>query len=352
MAESSPAPESGPDDSVKRRLEHVAEVSKQARASWFLMLGFLAFAGVTLLGVEDADFFRYGASTDLPVLNIEIPTRSFFWVAPLLIAGFFVHLHLYLLKLWNAIALLPDTVDGHHTDACVFPWLITDWGLARRKLRRGRPLCLLNDLIVLALVWILPVVILGLFWWRVIPIRDKPLIAWSGLLACLVAAIAAHALVASIASLWFAGRRPIDWDATTRIHRLVGKWWSCGLFLFCAATILSISIDRVEYGLVFDLARADLRGAELSVKPIDWQPYAIARDEFLAEYRQREGLPPYDQWSHEQQEAFYELWRYRRSTAISNIKAPTLIGRDLRHADLTDAFLPGVKGLRVQAGFA
>ena len=38
-------------------LDHIAEVSKNARATWFGLLGLLAFVGVTLLGQKDADFF-------------------------------------------------------------------------------------------------------------------------------------------------------------------------------------------------------------------------------------------------------------------------------------------------------
>ena len=42
---------------IDRAVERVNELSRAARGSWLSLLTFLAFIGVTLLGVEDADFF-------------------------------------------------------------------------------------------------------------------------------------------------------------------------------------------------------------------------------------------------------------------------------------------------------
>ena len=41
----------------KAQIERINQVSAMARTSWIALLGYLAFIGVTLLGVEDADFF-------------------------------------------------------------------------------------------------------------------------------------------------------------------------------------------------------------------------------------------------------------------------------------------------------
>ena len=37
------------------------------------MLGYFAFVFVTLLGVEDADFFVPSRQTQLPLVNVKIP---------------------------------------------------------------------------------------------------------------------------------------------------------------------------------------------------------------------------------------------------------------------------------------
>ena len=59
-------------------LGHIARVSQNARTTWFGLLGLLAFVGVTLLGHKDADFFAYGAETQLPLIGIKVPVKAFF----------------------------------------------------------------------------------------------------------------------------------------------------------------------------------------------------------------------------------------------------------------------------------
>lgn len=73
----------------QRSLDHVAEVSRNARATWFSLILLLLFCGVTLLGVDDKDFFEYGVSTQLPLVGVSVPTKSFFWAAPLLVIVIF-----------------------------------------------------------------------------------------------------------------------------------------------------------------------------------------------------------------------------------------------------------------------
>ncbi len=50
-------------------LERVDTITRNARAIWFGLLGALIFAGVTLLGVEDIDFFGVDRSTKLPLIG-------------------------------------------------------------------------------------------------------------------------------------------------------------------------------------------------------------------------------------------------------------------------------------------
>jgi hypothetical protein len=88
------------------------QISAIARTSWLALLGYLAFIGVTLLGVEDADFFVPARQTDLPLVNVAIPTFSFFLFAPILGAALYAYLHIHLLKLWDAIAAAPSEIGS------------------------------------------------------------------------------------------------------------------------------------------------------------------------------------------------------------------------------------------------
>ncbi|MEL6998460.1 MAG: hypothetical protein AAFP68_09380, partial [Pseudomonadota bacterium] len=95
-------------------IARINALSLVARTTWFGLLAYLAFVGVTLLGVEDADFFVPSRQTQLPLVNVSIPTSAFFWFAPLLGAGLYTYLHLQLVKLWEALATPPPTHNGKH----------------------------------------------------------------------------------------------------------------------------------------------------------------------------------------------------------------------------------------------
>jgi hypothetical protein len=93
-------------------LEHISQVSQNARATWYGLLGLLAFVGVTLLGHTDADFFAYGAQTQLPLVGITVPVEAFFIFAPVMVTALYAYLHLYLMSLWDTLADAPAVVDG------------------------------------------------------------------------------------------------------------------------------------------------------------------------------------------------------------------------------------------------
>ena len=92
------------DAETAQLLDRIAEIARNVRATWFILLGVLAFAGVTLLGVEDADFFAVGRQTALPLVGVEIPTRSFFLTAPILVTALYGYFHFQLRELWAALA--------------------------------------------------------------------------------------------------------------------------------------------------------------------------------------------------------------------------------------------------------
>jgi hypothetical protein len=71
----------------EQQIARINQISAIALTSWLALLGYLAFIGVTLLGVEDADFFVPARQTDLPLVDVAIPTFSFFLFAPILAAA-------------------------------------------------------------------------------------------------------------------------------------------------------------------------------------------------------------------------------------------------------------------------
>lgn len=207
------------------------QVTKHARTSWLGLLGFLAFAGVTLLGVEDKDFFAYGVETELPLIGVSIPTSSFFWTAPILATALYLHLHLYLLKLWKIVSSLPDRIDGEPLGNRLWPWLVTDWALARRG-DQGAPLPLrtIQWLLTVGLVWLAgPLVLLG-FWWRSMVKHDLLLTSALGLLLVLALYVGGTGWVfakkrpARVKETDADGRRP-ERGVVVRIRRAGAALW-------------------------------------------------------------------------------------------------------------------------------
>ncbi|APZ54231.1 pentapeptide repeat-containing protein [Salipiger abyssi] len=193
-------------------IDRVDVLTRGAKANWFGLLSYMAFVGVTLVGVQDADFFIVERETQLPLVNVSVPTQTFFYVAPVLGAALFIYFHLQLLKLWEALfdALKEPRIRtlGEH----VLPWLITDYALMSRKgaLRR-RPARWLVWVVSFFLAYAAPLIVLGWFWWRSMPKHDP----WLTLGACgaslLLALYMAQASWRQMRRL--NGKRGPDWQA-------------------------------------------------------------------------------------------------------------------------------------------
>lgn len=176
VATSAPEPAADPAAQVER----INELTRTARTSWFGLLSYLAFVGVTLLGVEDADFFITERQTDLPLVGVSIPTVQFFWVAPFLGASLYAYFHFHLLKLYEVLG--SASVDGQMPlSDRVTPWLITDFALAWRKgaLTR-RPMRWLALGVALLLAYLAGPIVLGSFWYRSWPYHHE----WLTVLGC------------------------------------------------------------------------------------------------------------------------------------------------------------------------
>jgi hypothetical protein len=96
-----------PKDPLPDAIARINALISTSRVAWLGLLSYLAFIGVTLLGVEDADFFITERQTDLPLIGVAVPTNLFFAIAPALGAMLATYLHLYLVKLWEALAEAP-----------------------------------------------------------------------------------------------------------------------------------------------------------------------------------------------------------------------------------------------------
>ena len=291
------------DDQITR----INELSTLARTAWFTLLGYLVFVGITLLGVRDADFFVPSRQTDLPLVNVSIPTASFFWIAPILGAALYTHLHLFLIKLWDAHgeARTSDADATHH-------WLVGDFVLIRQgdEDASRRPLAFLTDGITRLLVWAAGPFVLGYAWWRSMPAHAE----WMTLL---IGACFWLTLVVGFTSWWRAEDRLRQlWPG------LWTTWWRRAAAAGTGLVLIAVSWLRTEGGLedyvtwgwtlddvsftvpadtpvvrwftdeelLLPLARTDLIGEELVPLPDDWRASSVARAAFRETFCRREGI--------------------------------------------------------------
>jgi uncharacterized protein YjbI with pentapeptide repeats len=387
------------------RIARVNEVSAMARTSWITLLAYLGFVGVTLLGVEDADFFMPSRQTQLPLVNVSIPTESFFVFAPILGAALYVYLHIVLLKLWDAIADIDEpVVDGQPLGEWFNPWLLNDWALTRRdgNFTPPRPLRALGIWASFFLVWAAAPAVLFFFWIWSMPAHKPPLTLT--LAACFLIALHVGATSWQTANAWLSGDRTEPRKGLTlqsigaflsafrtrhaaraRLAELADAtrnraWghrdlWYLGAFLVCM-TLLATAWP-LEVGRFSTLARADLANVEMVDLPAGWRSWDTARLEFRETWCARQGLdmsvcgPPRDraaspdEWLLHGREGwcdvagigkgqpckdafalldsrFADAWRVERLSAIADLPRLDLANADLRRANARNVTLVGV----------
>jgi uncharacterized protein YjbI with pentapeptide repeats len=374
-----------PETTPEQHIARIDTLTAAGRANWFALLGYIAFAGVTLLAVQDADFFLDSRRTDLPLVGVAIPTREFFVFGPLLGTALYVYLHLYLLKLWEALAAAPASPNDEPLSVQISPWLIADFGLWLRGdgACQPRPMDWLAHIVTFLLAFLIGPLLIGAFWVRYWPAHQTWYAIGIGLLLTLT-------LMTMLASLFTAISR-------LRYHRKYqGGWWHLLAAIPSAlilSVVLTLSIVRTEgphqlgpfqpaaeavaraLGTNLTIARANLREVVFTELPDDWLPYETHKRRFRVDWCAREGLnaetcgpPPRsdiapaphlpamrDAWCAGLRYGtdtaactayfgaldarFLRDWTFERSTRLGALDGWSPRNTDLRGADLGDAIL-------------
>jgi uncharacterized protein YjbI with pentapeptide repeats len=175
-------------DDAAHQIARIDRLTDAGRVNWFGLMAYLVFVFITMLGVEDADFFIPSRQTQLPLVNVAIPTDAFFVFAPILGAALYVYLHLTVRKATAALAAAPALVDGTPLERHLKPWLLNDLVLRWRGdgAIDPRPLNVFTFTTVVLLIWVAgPVVLLGM-WVRTWPAHDLYMTSIAGLCFALV----------------------------------------------------------------------------------------------------------------------------------------------------------------------
>jgi hypothetical protein len=322
------------------------------------------------MGVEDADFFLPERQTDLPLIGVSVPTSLFFYIAPFLGAMLYIHMHLYLLKLWKALGELP-TDPNRPAGEGIAPWIVSDMALARRAgTVHAYPLQWFAQVLAVLSIFAAGPAVLAWFWWRSMPKHD----AWLTIMACGLPLF--FALLFGVES-WRSLRRGGTEARHMTWRRRVG--WGAGL-----AGLSVIGFLTTEGGFTDRFLRpAQLQDVVFVETPPDWLPHDEAEQVFRREWCATQGIarlacgpgplardyegekiesPGFlpqqrvhwcreviDEATLEECNAFFaELdeiysndWRKTRKDAVDALPTRDLSGADLRNADLMGAQLEG-----------
>ncbi|WP_299905230.1 pentapeptide repeat-containing protein [uncultured Paracoccus sp.] len=347
---------------------------RTCRTDWFLLMSYLAFVGVTLIGVVDLDFFIPERRTQLPLIGVTIPTSLFFYIAPVLGVMLYAHLHFYLFRLWRALS-----ADSPPSAEMLNPWVVVDFALRVRGRHGFRyPLQWLVNLVVAVLIFLATPIVLTAFWWWSMPKHDGLLtIIFCGVplfLSILICMESWRVLRLGVGGPRIEKRRSLDADVFL------------GLFL--------VSIPVVGFARAVNmwpwpdgetlwpdlLATADLEGAVLVEPPDDWLRRDRAEQRYRFSWCANQGLSPLtcgpgpvaddvqpEYLSHQRQiwcdtvlppkargdgavcishfkvlDQYYVIdWNISRSDALVVLPRRNLNETDLRRANLLGAWLEG-----------
>ncbi|MEO1681343.1 MAG: pentapeptide repeat-containing protein, partial [Pseudomonadota bacterium] len=368
-AETDAARADQPKRDAEAEIAHIREISQNARTTWFGLLALLAFVGVTLMAHKDAHFFAREVETQLPLVNIAVPTVAFFIGAPLLLTAVYAYLHLYLVVLWDALARARAEVEGVPLVDRIYPWLLSQsavrlrWRARSAKLGRDEgsarhtAMDKVTGAIAVLITWVAGILALGRLWTESWALHNPWLSLW----------IAGCLLLAGwigLRSLLLACRLMIDLPEEGReTPHMTPKWLPITTIL--AVMTLAWRSWEATHGGGYSIPRftqdwppgpwtlistpappgpftysAKLREAQLIERPEGWQPYATWFETFEKTWREQNSLSPGDAIPPSQQYPFWQAAREGWARRLADVDGPSLQRADLRAADLTDAFLP------------
>jgi uncharacterized protein YjbI with pentapeptide repeats len=162
-------------------LEHVSDISVQARNLLWATVGACFFAAVTTIVTTDGVLVAHSGSTLLPVVQINVPIITFFWLMPLILLSLYLYLHFQLQYLWDGLASLPSVFpDGVGLEEKAYPLFLV--GLAHQYvpiLEKNRPpLSWLRGAASIASAWGLVPFTIFLCWLRYLRVHEIWGTAW------------------------------------------------------------------------------------------------------------------------------------------------------------------------------
>ncbi|WP_424830327.1 pentapeptide repeat-containing protein [Ruegeria sp.] len=300
-------------------IDRINALTNNARNTWFALLGVLVFVGLTLMRVEHIDFYGVNRATQLPLVNVEVPTRFFFVAAPILTAAVYGYFHLYLVRLWDALASADARQGGLRLGDAITPWLVTDAALLLRH-RRQKDFCTTQRtlefpsmLLNFALAWLAGLVVLFFIWWLSMSARTF----WMAGIAVGSFAISLFAGMASLAMCWLrmGENKP---EEHTRL-------WSTPVK--ATVVLLALGLGGFSYvrtaGPAGYLAPVDLEGQKLTERPKGWLPRSADELEYRMSWCMKQGVSC-SELEVDDYTQIYNEWSIKRNALLEELPLPRI----------------------------
>ncbi|MEM9349199.1 MAG: pentapeptide repeat-containing protein [Pseudomonadota bacterium] len=268
-------------------IAHFNELVPAGRSNWLALLAYLTFIFVTVLAVEDIDFFLPQRSTALPLVNVTIPTRSFFIFAPILGAALYIYLHFNIRQVVEVFLALPPEHKGQRIETFLKPWILVDHLQRVSHGGPGRRMDGPAGFTTILMVWLAGPLVLSYFWIRSWPAHSEWITGVIGL---------------SLAGCIYAGLS--TWMLFRKVKGKAGDLINVvAVSGAVAAVLLLVGFVRTDWGgsmalrhgsaqIETLLARTDLRKAVLTTQDAStWQDRELLGRQLLQDACKRAGVP-------------------------------------------------------------
>jgi kumamolisin len=309
-------------------LDVAKAISENAQKLFIAMLAACLYSWLTIATTTDVGLITNRASTPLPVIQTSIPIVGFYIVTPLLLVGLYFYFHFYLQKLWDEMSSLPAIFpDGRPLQMKADPWLLSD--LVRShvsRLRADRPfLSHLQAWISILLAWWVVPITLTLFWVRYLPRHDKVGTVFHCVLIaiCVTGAIFLYRLAS--ATMRGEPRKPFVWKLAQKRLR---AWQPLAAVVVVCAIFAIISMGAIG-------------GVRSGTLGRDWWPPARGLLAWIPATMEKIGYSPFADLRAADISVKPLTWTGKTDAELNTVKGSQLSGIDLRYADMRGAFLAG-----------
>jgi hypothetical protein len=293
-----------------------------------MLLG-CVYSWLTIATTTDVRLLTNTASSPLPIIGTEIPIAWFYIAAPLVLICLYFYFHLYLDNLWGALASLPAIFpDGKRLDERAYPWLLNTLVRRHFKKLKDRPLIArMKEWITIFLAWCVVPITMMAFWLRYIPRHD-----WVGTIfhvGLIVVSVAFAIIFYRLCALTLQGKEKVAFRFL--------KFWSDRRFYYgVSGVMIGILFLLLSYGAI-EGAKPILKWSEKeknvvnefeNIKGIIPWAFKLVGFDVFAEFREKAVSEKPDNY-----------WEIPEENQLKSVKGANLQGRNLKNADMYDAFL-------------